>query len=246
MVEGGLSLHTIRSTLVTARHFCKWLYQESYLPEDISSAIKVPTQPPMQPKAISAEVAIKLIEAALEFGEDWQRARNTAILFLLRDTGCRVGGLTNALLPNLDLERRVLETTEKGKVINLFFTEPTKHMIETWLEFRSTLQPVSDHLFIAKHTRGQLTRGGFTMMLRSLAQKAGIEDRRNPHSWRHAFARDFLLDGGEFTQLAELMHHSSIWVTFNYYARWNIKHLHTAHDAHSPIKNTLAHMEFPQ
>jgi site-specific recombinase XerD len=238
MIEGGLSPYTIKTTFQTARHFCKWLFENGHITDNIAPLIKIPNPPPPTPKAISEDTFEQLVRSAMSnVGEEWERARDVAILYYLRDTGGRVGGLVNTRLPNMDLKAGEISTVEKGRNVQLYINPPTIQAIKHWLSYRAALQPITDHLFISKRTKQGITRQGIARMLNRLAERAGVQDRRNPHSFRHAFARDFLKAGGEITQLAGIMNHSSIWVTTNYYARWNDAELRGAHAANSPINS---------
>ena len=239
-VEGGLSLYTIKTIIQTTRHFCKWSYENGHMREELYKQVKVPSVPAPMPKAIHEDTFGLLIKSAQNnISVEWERARDIAMLYFLRDTGGRVGGMTNTMLPNIDLKSGEIETIEKGQHVKLYLNEPTIEAIKIWLTFRPQLEPITDHLFTANRSARGLTRGGVRWILNKLSARAGITDRHNPHAFRHAFARDFLKAGGEITQLAGLFHHSSIWVTTNYYARWNDKELRSAHAAHSPINQTV-------
>lgn len=238
IVSGGLSPYTIKTIIQTTRHFCRWLYDGGYIPEDIYRKIKIPSVPPPMPKAISGDTFTHLINSALDNSlTEWEAARNVAMLYFLRDTGGRVGGMTNAMLTDVDLKSGEVNTFEKGKNVKLYINAPTIQAIKNWLTFRPTIEPLTEHLFIASGTRKGLSRMGVRWMLNRMADRAGIKDRHNPHAFRHAFARDFLKTGGEISQLAGIMHHSSIWVTTNYYARWNDQELRSAHAKNSPINS---------
>jgi integrase/recombinase XerD len=169
--------------------------------------------------------------------EAWERSRDIAILYYLRDTGGRVSGLVNTTLENVDLKSGEISTIEKGKHVKKYINAPTIASIKIWLSYRPTLEPIGDSLFISKWSRQGLTRQGVARMLNRLALMDGITARRNANSFRHAFARDFLKAGGEITQLSGIMDHSTIWVTTNYYARWNDQELHAAHTKSSPINS---------
>jgi site-specific recombinase XerD len=171
-------------------------------------------------------------------GQDWEKARNIAILYWLLDTGGRVSGLINATMQNLNLEEGLIETEEKGKLVTEFLNTPTLHALNVWLSYRANFDPQSDHIFLSYQTKSGMTRSALYGVLRVLAKEAGLGDeRKNPQSFRHAFARDFLQNGGELTQLAGILHHTSIWVTATYYTRWNTKELKRAHTQNSPIKS---------
>src|SRR5438270_326871 len=58
-----------------------------------------------------------------------------------------------------------------------------------------------------------LDPGAINQLLNRLAQKANTTGPHNPHAFRHAFARDYLLNGGDLASLSKLMGHENIEVT---------------------------------
>jgi len=50
-------------------------------------------------------------------------------------------------------------------------------------------------------------------MLKRRAKRAGVQGRSNPHAFRHAFAREYLMSGGDLATLYQLMGHGSVKVT---------------------------------
>ena len=75
-------------------------------------------------------------------------------------------------------------------------------------------------------------------MLRRRAEEAGCEGPVNPHSFRHAFARNFLMEGGDLVTLAKLLG-NSIEVVAEYYAIFTIRELQQKHQRLSPLLNVL-------
>jgi hypothetical protein len=64
----------------------------------------LPTPPKPEPKAIATVTVDRMIATTDEVGEDWEQARNLAIIYMLRDTNARIGGLVNAELGDLFLQ----------------------------------------------------------------------------------------------------------------------------------------------
>jgi hypothetical protein len=65
--------------------------------------------------------------------------------------------------------------------------------------------------------------------------KRGTESAANAHSWRHAFARLYLLDGGDLGTLSRILGHSDVSTTVDFYAVYCIEELQRKHQQHSPI-----------
>lgn len=236
-VKGKLSRFTIRSVLVTTRFLFSWAYDRGLVTSNPMQGLRIPKEPPAQPKAVSADVAVKLIETAAITGAPWERSRNVALLYCFRDTGCRVGGLVTATLDHFDWDKGYLFVIEKGDQERpVFLSDQTITVLNQWLQWREQLQPYTDHLFVSIHGT-PLTRGGIYKIFRKLATIAKIDERFNPHSFRHAFARDAIENGIDMGRLSQLMGHSSIDVTNRYYSRWDTAELADAHQKYTPMND---------
>ena len=60
-------------------------------------------------------------------------------------------------------------------------------------------------------------------------------DPTNPHAWRHAFAREYLQNGGDLASLADYLGHSDVSVTHQAYAIFRTEELKAKHARLSPI-----------
>jgi integrase/recombinase XerD len=72
-------------------------------------------------------------------------------------------------------------------------------------------------------------------MLRRRGEQAGCTGPVNPHSFRHGYARSFLLTGGDLGILSKILRHSSVAVTMECYAVLTTDELQEKHAEHSPI-----------
>lgn len=231
-IKEPLSRFTIRSVLATTKHFLTWAMRKNYLPQGLE--LENIKEPRPEPKAIAADTVDRLLLAAQSTGEDWERARNIAIIYVLRDTGGRVGSLARLEMESLNLADGYAIVRDKGDQLSwLWFSASTVAAIRAWLHWRAGRAPLDYKLFTGKKGRG-LTREGIYRAIERLADVAGITDRHNPHSFRHAFARDSLLAGADLSQVSQMMNHSSVAVTDKYYARWTKKELKQFHDKFSP------------
>lgn len=233
-VKGKLSGFTIRSVLSTVRHFFRWAYENKLIEHNLAIDLNIPNPPNPDPKAIRTETVDGLLEAAATTGIRKLRARNIAIIYLFRDSGGRRGGIAEADIDNLDLERHRLEIKGKGNKPNVIrFTKTTADALREWLLARRLIEPLDNKLFISEHGTG-LAISTYNSILRNLAARAAVSGRYNPHAFRHGFARDTLRAGADLSQVSQLLHHSSIVVTADYYARWADEELQEIHSQYSP------------
>lgn len=235
MVKGHLSPFTINTVMRTLKHFLKWSFIHKHIKRDLS-IFKIKPPPMPDPKAVDEANAMTLIYAASRMGEDWERARNLAMLYLLRDTGGRLGSIINLDMDNIDLKAGKLFSRTKGdKHVTLYINTPTIEAMRGWLNLRPQLEPIDHKVFITFKGTG-ITRSGFYSVMNRLVDAAGLrgKGRVNAHSFRHAWARDAIVAGEDLTRVSQTLGHSSLRVTGDYYARWTDGELKTAHAKYSP------------
>jgi len=230
-VNAGLSPHTLYAYATAIKRLFNWLEENEHLPQDSNPAVRLrkPKLPRSQTKDIKLDDVRALLIAARSSKPFPQRDYFLILFFI--DTACRIGGLLNLRISDVDIEKRQAVVTEKGsKIRYLDFTEKTQAALREWLAVRPSQ---TDFLFVG--ARGQLTRWGITDILRRLKKAAGITGRVNPHSFRHAFAKNYVMNGGDLGTLSDILGHSDVMVTKQYYAIFAREDVKKKHDQHSPI-----------
>lgn len=232
-VPGGLSMATVASHVRACKRLFHWLVDEGELSANPAQRIKVPKLPRGEPKAYDQADLERLLQATA--GDDPANLRNRFIILFLADTGCRVAGLAGLRVQDVDLENRTAKVTEKGsKSRRVPFSEPTKAALLAWLAVRPVDTPYIC-AGVARASRSHLNTEGIRQMLRRVGQKAGVHGPVNPHSFRHGFAREYLLSGGDLASLADLMGHSDVQVTWQSYAIFRTAELQEKHARHSLV-----------
>lgn len=223
------SADTLHGHTRALHRFWRWCATE-YEMENPMLNIKYPKQPkPKLPKAITPDDVIRLLDSC---EDNLLGKRNKAMIAFLADTGCRAAGLCSLRLQDLIMDTGRAYVVEKGdKRRVVMFTEVTSHFLRQWIAVRAT---ETDLLF---HNRvgDALTPNGLLQMLYDLKAKAGISGRVNPHSFRHGFARAYLLNGGDLATLSRLMGHEDVSVTASFYGVFAEDELAAAHRAHSNL-----------
>jgi site-specific recombinase XerD len=169
--------------------------------------------------------------------------RDRAILELLFSSGLRVSELVGLNKDHINLKRREFMVRGKGqKDRPIFISEVAAEWIEKYLEKRTDNDPA---LFLrysgAKKadTSGnflRLTQRSVQRMVARTALLAGITKHVSPHTMRHSFATDLLMNGADIRSVQSLLGHSNISTT-QVYTHVTDAHLKKVHDQfHS--KNT--------
>jgi site-specific recombinase XerD len=229
----GFAPYTFFTLVRVIRRLFKWLHEERRIDDDFYKRIKLPRLPQPVPKGIEmAEVNALLGEC------DGTPAgvRDRAVMLFLLDTGCRVGGLCGLQVGDVDLENKRAKLFEKGeKARVVLFGSRTAKALREWLDVR----PFQDSpwLFTSMRDARAVTGNTVIQMLRRHAKRAGVTGRVNPHAFRHAFAREYILNGGDLASVSEMMGHTQIAVTKQFYAVFQAEELRGKHDAFSPVSH---------
>lgn len=235
--NAALSTETVASHIRALHRFWRWVSDEYDIPNP-AGRIKHPGKGKNTPKGIIPADMSALLHAALENDDVVVAARDAAIIALLADSACRAGGLLSLDVKDVDLEKRSAIVLEKGsKLRRIFFLPFTALALARWIAMRPVIDETA--LFLSFNNgavRGRLMYSGLYQVLKRVAARAGIAGRFNPHSFRHAFARDYLLNGGDLATLAQILGHSSVEVTAHFYAIFEQSQLAAQHDKFSPMR----------
>lgn len=143
------------------------------------------------------------------------RRRNRAIVLLMVDSGIRLNEIVTIKLTDLDLVARevTVQDSKVGKTRVVPISKPTRNAIIAYLDERP--DNGSKRLFLnADET--DITDRAIIEMVRRLKCRSGI-DRLHPHLFRHTFARHYI-NRGELQKLSQILGHSDVRTTANYYA----------------------------
>ena len=146
--------------------------------------------------------------------------RDRAILELLFSSGLRVSELVNLNKDHINLKRKEFMVRGKGQKDRPVFISPdAAKWIEEYLSVRKdNLAP----LFIRYSGNRNITRDGEFMrltprsvqrMIKNYARLAGITKKVTPHTMRHSFATDLLINGADLRSVQSMLGHSNISTT---------------------------------
>lgn len=213
-----LSIKTQNYHVIAVRAFLKYLIKndvETLAPEKIDLA-KIPER---SVEFLSREELDRLLE--IEQNQRIQDVRDAAILETLYSTGLRVSELVALNREQVDLKRKEFMVRGKGRKNRIvFLSDKAAEKVAVYLARR---QDNFDALFIShgrnnlvditKGEKRRLTRVTIENIVRNHARKAGIIKKVTPHTLRHSFATEMLINGADIRSVQELLGHSSITTT---------------------------------
>ena len=148
------------------------------------------------------------------------KLRDKLILRMLFSTGLRVSELAGLKREQVSLERDELTVRGKGDKLRIVFvSNDARGALRDYLDQRKDECPF---LFI-RHDRGRgrknpedvgaLTSRSIERLVHQYAAIAGINKKISPHTLRHSFATDLLMNGADIRSVQSLLGHSSITTT---------------------------------
>lgn len=221
---------TISAHTRALHKFWAWAAKEYAIPNPMRN-IRYPAK--QQPKPRAADLDdIRLLFAAAN-------VRDKAMIAFMLDTGCRAGGLCGLKVADVDLDEHRALVTEKGnKTRTVIFSSYTASLLRDWMNERQAV----DVLFHSDSYE-QLTPSGLYQMLRRLARRSGVKGRFNPHSLRHAFAKEYIRAGGDLATLAKLLGHRDVSTTVAHYTIFTDGELRAAHERYSPARRLKGQLD---
>lgn len=186
--------------------FCRWLVDEDELDEHPMKTLS-PPQPTSKPVPVLSDDELAALMKACA-GKDFRDRRDEAMIRLLLDCGLRVSELCALTVDGTDLDQGMAVVRGKGnKIRPIYFGARTTRALDRYLRARSRERWAHlDALFITQ--RGPLSPDGARDRMTVRGAQAGIEDL-HPHRFRHTWAHDFLMNGGQERDLKRLAGWSS-------------------------------------
>lgn len=232
----GLKKQTQDYYIIALRGFLKYLAKKD-IKTLASEKVELGKSEEREVEFLELEEIKRLISAVS--GNEISDLRDKAILELLFSTGLRVSELSGLNKNSVNLKTGEFAVRGKGGKIRLvFISDSAKSALVNYLEKR---KDVDSALFVNiknplqnnkdnKKTDSllRLTPRSIQRIVKKYAIKAGIVKKVTPHTLRHSFATDLLMNGADIRSVQSMLGHSSITTT-QIYTHITNKHLKDIH-----------------
>lgn len=236
-----LSAATVQGYVRTLKAFFAWLEREEYLPANSMAKMPIPKAQTKIIDTFSGDQINRLLDVCHR--SNGSSHRNLSIMLLLLDSGIRVSEAVGINLADVNLaEGHVKIKAAKGSRERMV---PIGSIVQKSLwkyvnQYRpQPLTQTATSLFLSD--RGlPLTKNGVQhKLLRRYGRRAGIAHVRcSPHTFRHTFAKNYLLNGGDIFSLQKILGHSSL-ASVRMYLNLFATDIKKQHERFSPVDNLV-------
>jgi len=210
-----LSDYTHARIISGIKAFYKFLMYEDKITEDPAQLLEAPKLGRKLPDTLSYLEIVQLLEA-IPLGES-EGHRNRAILEMLYSSGLRVSELTELTKGQVYADVGFLKVVGKGnkerlvpigkdalKYLNIYKEEVRVH--------QAIAKGHEEYVFLNRRGK-KLTRVMIFLIIKKIAEQAGIEKNISPHTFRHSFATHLIEGGADLRAVQEMLGHESITTT---------------------------------
>ena len=195
--------------------FFKYLVEDEAREDNPATLLEGPKLGLYLPDTLSFDDVNRIIEA-INISTDLGR-RNHCMIEVLYGCGLRVSELIDLKISNINFKESYLKVEGKGEKVRFVpLAAYTAELIKQYIkEIRSKYKinkKCEDILFLNR--RGSsMSRVIVFIIIKELTEKAGINKKISPHTFRHSFATHLLQNGADLRYIQEMLGHSSITTT---------------------------------
>lgn len=206
------SIYSVVRKISSIKTFHRYL-TSMYEINDVSIDIDTPRFYKKLPNILTIEEVENLLNIKLETAFDY---RNKAMLEVMYATGLRVSELVNLELNNVNLDEGYVRCFGKGNKERIVpLGEIALKYLKIYIDdYRDSLKKrcLCDKIFLNNHGKG-ITRQGFFIILKEIAEEKGIKKNITPHMLRHSFATHLLNNGADLRSIQVMLGHSNLSTT---------------------------------
>lgn len=214
--KDGLQAQSIVAMFKMTKAFFSWCEEEGYLKGNIAKKVVLPKIP----KKVLIGFAVDEVESMITAFtyKNYIETRNKAIIAMLADCGLRAMELRGLLSGNLK-ETSILVNGKGNKERIVFVSPALKRILIRYERIKKQYfhdKETTNHYFLS-YTGTDISHVGLDNVIKEAGKRAGIENKRvSPHTFRHFFSVQCILNGIDIYTLSKLLGHSDISTTQRY------------------------------
>ena len=208
-LHNDVSINSYLRDLITTFHF---FMDEGYIPHFKMQAIKVDKSHIETYSDSELQLLLKKPNIKKCSFTEYQCWVMTNFLF---STGVRQRSLRYIQVKNVDFDNNVVyvNVTKNRKPLIVPLNQTMVNILSEYLKYRQ--HKTNDAYLFCNVFGQQLTKSTCYYMLYNYNKRRGVETT-GIHRYRHTFAKQWILSGGNVVSLSKLLGHSSLEITQNY------------------------------
>lgn len=212
-----LSPRSVSQSLSSIRAFHRFLDARLSTPNAAIGLVRGPRIKVGAPRPVSEDQARGLLaEIALDPDrEEWEAARDEAVLTLLWGCGLRISEGLSLTRADAPLAETLRITGKGGKTRIVPVLDAVRAAVDAYLAALPFVLAPNEPLFRAKRG-GPLSPRHVQASMQLLRGRLGLSDRATPHALRHSFATHLLGAGADLRSIQDLLGHASLSTTQRY------------------------------
>jgi len=219
------TLPTLKVYSEALRSYFSFCFDHGLSDQNLASRIPIPRIPFKRRTAPHPDEVVKLLRLRLP-------NRTKVLLYLLIDTGLRIGEATSILLADIDLSRLSISVTGKGgDQRQVYISLSTADAIQLYL---LTRRYNSVYLFPGQRA-ATWSHNAINHHIGKLCRKAGIP-HYSAHQFRHFFATSTINAGANIRAISEILGHKDPGITLKIYVHNDEDLKRTQHSIYSPLE----------
>lgn len=222
-----ISERTQARWISSIKSFFKYLLEEEIRDDNPATLLEGPKLGLYLPDTLSLE-DIEKITKSIDLGTDLG-IRNQCMVEVLYGCGLRVSELIEIRISDINFKEKFLKVEGKGeKVRYVPLANYTIKLIKNYIEkvrINNKINKKYEDILFLNSRGSKMSRVIVFIIIKELAEKAGIRKNISPHTFRHSFATHLLQNGVDLRFIQEMLGHSSITTT-EIYTHLNTEELH--------------------
>ncbi len=185
--------------------------------------IDAPARHKKIPSTLTSEELYHILDLA-------QNPRDRAVLMLFIDSGARAGEVASLRWENIFED--YIKVNGKTSERQIPISDETRRMLLSLSENREG--------WVFTGQRGHITTWWLYHLVQGYMRRAGIKGpKMGPHRLRHAFGKNYIVNGGDTRSLQEIMGHANISTT-EIYVKLSESEIRAKHHQFTPLRSAHA------
>jgi len=237
----GLAPISVADKFTSLRVFFNYLVQAERLLKSPLENMRKPKVPKKHARTFTNKEVLEILNY---FDKNtFTGYRNYMIMCVLFGTGMRRSELLGLSVLDVHFDENLITVLGKGnKERSIPMSAYLKRVLKKYLVLRESLCKEQVATFtpalIVNQKGDKLTVHGIDTVFRQLKENLQIpKGRLSPHTWRHTFAKSFLLNGGDVFSLQRILGHEDISTT-QIYIEYTLSELKVQNDKFNPLDNS--------